>query len=232
MILGDQQVGSAVAIVIAGDDSPRFLELNLVKTNIGGDVLETISPKIAEQTHFTLAVFRFADCDQIDPAIVVIVDGSHTVGADPVRLRELDLIESFAMIVAPEGKRRRPSPEMSKSKIHPAIVIEIQYRNSEFRTRDTLHGKSGFEFPLPWILENSRWGEIAGHDQIDGAVIVNIRSNRCDSRGGLRQASFLGHVGKRSIPIIAKHHIGQRFVVKKSRKLLAWLRDGTSRQRG
>ncbi len=84
VILRDQQVGSAVAIVIAGDDGARLFELNLVETNVGGDVFETISPKIAEQPHFAPALFGFADGDEIDPAVIVVVEGGDAVGANPV----------------------------------------------------------------------------------------------------------------------------------------------------
>jgi len=43
--------------------------------DIGSDVLESIRAEIAKQADFTLAVAGFADGDQIDPAVVVVVDG-------------------------------------------------------------------------------------------------------------------------------------------------------------
>ena len=75
VILRDQQIGGAVAIVVAGDDGARIFELNLVEANVGGDIFESIGAEIAEEAHFALAVFRFADRDEIDPAVVVVVDG-------------------------------------------------------------------------------------------------------------------------------------------------------------
>ena len=41
-----------------------FFELNLVETNVGSDVFETIGPEIAEQLDFALALFGFADGDR------------------------------------------------------------------------------------------------------------------------------------------------------------------------
>ena len=110
VILRDEQVGRAVVVVVAGDDGARIFELNLVEANVGGDVFESVRPKIAEQPHFALAVFRFADGDEVDPAVVVVVEGGDAVGADPVGLGEFHLLEDLAVIVAPESESRaRPS---------------------------------------------------------------------------------------------------------------------------
>ena len=87
MILRDQQIGGAVVVVVAGDDGAGIVELNLVEADIGGDVFKSVGAEIAEQPHFTLAVFRFANGDEIDPAVVVVVEGSDAESANPVQLR-------------------------------------------------------------------------------------------------------------------------------------------------
>src|SRR5207302_2530149 len=51
MILRDEQVGSAVVVVVNGDDGARIFKLNLVETNIGSDVFESVGTEIAEQSH-------------------------------------------------------------------------------------------------------------------------------------------------------------------------------------
>src|SRR5580704_4323409 len=128
VVLSDQQVDGAIVVVVSGDDGARIFELNLVQANIGGDVFEAIGPEIAEEFDLALALFRFTDRDEIDPAVVVVVEGSHAIGADPVRLGKLYLIEGFAMVVVPEsqGWRAPLRCHLSKRKVHPAVVIEIE----------------------------------------------------------------------------------------------------------
>ena len=102
VILRDEQICSAVAIVVASDDGARIFELNLVEADVGGDILETIWPKVAEQTHFAFAILCFADGGDVDPAIVVVVDGSHAEGTHPVCLGQFHAVEALAVIVVPE----------------------------------------------------------------------------------------------------------------------------------
>ena len=75
--------------------------MNLVEANIGSDVLKTIGTEIAEQAHFPFAIFGFAHSDEIDPAVVVVVEGGDAVSADPICLRQFDKVEALAMVVAP-----------------------------------------------------------------------------------------------------------------------------------
>src|SRR5947207_11232553 len=84
MILSDEQVGGAVVVEVSGDDGARILELNFVEANVGADVFEPIRPQVAEQAHFAFAVFRLAYRDEINPAIVVVVEGGDSESADPV----------------------------------------------------------------------------------------------------------------------------------------------------
>ena len=60
MVLGDEQVGRAVVVVVSGDDGARIFELNFVEANVGSDVLPSIRAEIAEQLDFAFAVFRLA----------------------------------------------------------------------------------------------------------------------------------------------------------------------------
>ena len=81
-------------------------EMNLVEADVGGDVFESVRAEVAEEADFALAVFGFADGDQVDPAVVVVVEGGDAKGADPVGLGKLDLVEGFAVVVAPESESR------------------------------------------------------------------------------------------------------------------------------
>ena len=59
VILRDQQIGGAVAVVVAGDDGARIFELNLVEADVGGDIFESVGAEIAEETDFAFAIWRF-----------------------------------------------------------------------------------------------------------------------------------------------------------------------------
>ncbi len=106
MILGDEQIGGAVAVVVAGDDGARIFELNLVEADVGGDVFEAVRTEIAEEPHFALAIGSFADSDEIDPAVVVVVDGGDAEGAHPICRGQCHRLEASALVVAPESEPR------------------------------------------------------------------------------------------------------------------------------
>src|ERR1019366_939086 len=127
-VLRDQKISGAVVVVIADNDGARLFELNLVEAGFGGDIFPSIGAEIAEETDFTFTVFRLADSDEIDPAVVVVVDGGDTVGANPARLWQLHLLEGFAMVVTPERETRTSA--VRKGEVHPSVVIEIENGDS------------------------------------------------------------------------------------------------------
>ena len=123
MILRDEQIGCAVVVVVAGDDGARIFELNFVEADVGGDVFESVGTEIAEESDFALAVGSFADGDEIDPAVVVVVEGGDAVGAGPVGGGQRNLLE-LAVIVAPESQAGC-SP-VGEGEVHPAVVVEVE----------------------------------------------------------------------------------------------------------
>ena len=131
VILRDEQVRGAVAVVVARNDSAWIFELNLVETNVGGDVFESVGAEVAKQAHFTLTFFRFADRDEIDPAIVVIVEGGDTEGTDPVGFQFSKLLKGCTVIVSPQSQRRYP--RAAKRNIHPAVMVEIKDSGSRIQ---------------------------------------------------------------------------------------------------
>ena len=106
VVLCDQQIDGAIVVVVTGDDGAWLFELNLVETDVGGDVFPSIGAEIAEETNFAFAVFGFADRDQIDPAVVVVVDGSDAESATPICLGQRHLLEALAVVITPEHKSR------------------------------------------------------------------------------------------------------------------------------
>ena len=102
MILRDQEIDSAVVVVVSGNDGARLFELNLVESNVDGDVFPSAGTKIAEEADFALAVFRLADSDEIDPPIVVVVDSGDALGNVKIRLRERHGSKTLSAIVMPK----------------------------------------------------------------------------------------------------------------------------------
>ena len=99
MILRDEQIGGTVTVVIAGDDAAGIFQNDFVEANLGGDVLETVGTKIAKQTYLAFAIGSFTDSNQIDPAVVIVVDGSDTPAARPIDFRQGNGIESLRFLV-------------------------------------------------------------------------------------------------------------------------------------
>ncbi len=106
--------------------------MDFIESDVGGDILETVRTKIAEELNFTLSVRSFTDRDKINPAIVVVVERGNTVSLCPTCFWKLHRIEVFTAIVMPETYCGRAP--MCKCEIHPAIVIEIKRGDPHCRT--------------------------------------------------------------------------------------------------
>ena len=151
VVLGDEQVGRAVVVVVSGDDRTRIFELNLVEAHIGSDVFPSIRPEIAEQLDFAFAVFRLADSSEVHPAVVVVVEGGDAVGARPVGFGKFDLLEGFAVIVAPQLNRW--------SLMRCGNVTER------------------FKFPLAWVSKKRHARNVCSNCEVDGTIVVVISAD-------------------------------------------------------
>ena len=75
-------------------------------------------------------MYRFlADDSQIDPAVVVVVEGNNAVGPVPIVFRQWNPLEGLALIVAPKGDRIQTP--MREREVHPAIMVEVERRNAK-----------------------------------------------------------------------------------------------------
>ncbi len=84
VVLRDEQIDGAIVVVVAGDDGARIFQLNFVEPDIGGDIFESVGAEVAEEPDLAFAVFGFADGDEVDPAVVVVVEGGDAEGTDPI----------------------------------------------------------------------------------------------------------------------------------------------------
>ena len=152
VILRDEQIGGAVVVVVAGDDGARIFELNLVEADVGGDVFEAVRTEIAEESNFSFAFFRFADGDEIDPAVVVIVEGGDAEGSDPVGFGQRHVSKLLPWLLrqrvsagAPQCvKARSIQPSWSKSR---TATPRSAATDAIVRARN---------FPSRWIFKLSR----------------------------------------------------------------------------
>ena len=80
-------------------------------------------------------VHALADSDEINPAIVIEIDRSDSRSTLPIQIRQRNPLKAFAFFIAPQTDSRRTG--MSESKVHPAVLIEIEGHHTHWR-RQTL----------------------------------------------------------------------------------------------
>ena len=139
VILRDEQVSGAIAVVVSGDDGARIFELNLVEADFGGDIFETVGAEIAEQAHLAAPISSFADCNEVDPAVVVVVKGGHAISADPVGFGRRMRSNQFPLSLSIPCPSAPPKHNAGRScqrdgVVHPLVVIKIQRSNSDRRS--------------------------------------------------------------------------------------------------
>ncbi len=76
--------------------------MNLIQTNIGRDIFETVRTEITKEPDFTLAIGSFTYGDQVNPAVVVVIEGRYAPAANPVRSGKSNGIEALSLMVTPE----------------------------------------------------------------------------------------------------------------------------------
>src|SRR6266849_4462956 len=92
------------------------------------DVREAGRAEIAQQTQFAAGV-GFPDSNEIEPAVVVVVDRGEPPSALPAEIGKGDTFEALAFDVAPQADAGRSS--VRKSEVHPAVFIEIEGNHAD-----------------------------------------------------------------------------------------------------
>ena len=121
--LRNDEIGVAVAGEIRDGDGARLREFDGIEMHFFGDVGPAFCAEIAEQAEFAAAA-GFAGGDEIEPAVVVVIDGGNSPAALPAEIRKRDALEMLAVDVAPEADAGRAC--VRESEIHPAIFVEVE----------------------------------------------------------------------------------------------------------
>src|SRR5579872_1388544 len=88
-----------------------------------GDVGPAFCAEIAEQPQFG-ARAGFTHSDEIEPAVIVIIDGGDAPSSLPAEIRKRDALEMFAINVAPKADTR--CARVRESEIHPTVFVEVE----------------------------------------------------------------------------------------------------------
>src|SRR5712675_2731520 len=105
--------------------------------NLTGDVSETGRAQVAEETDLTAGA-GLAESDEIEPAVIVVIDGGDSKAAIPTQVRQLHALETFAFNIAPQADAGRAC--VGESQIHPSVFIEIE-RDDTNRWRKDFYGE-------------------------------------------------------------------------------------------
>ncbi len=184
------------------------LRCDLVEADVGGDVFPPIGTEVAEEAHFAFAVLGFANGDKVDPAVVVVVERGDAEAASPVRLGQCDLLEGLRFVVAPERESGRSV--MGEGEVHPVVMVKIEHCYGD----GAGHGRAPWfacrKLALAWILKD--YSRLARDYQVDSPVVVVVGPNRrrvLRTGGGTGQTRRACNIGKRTVAIVAPHHVGR-----------------------
>jgi len=80
--LCNDNVGAAISGDIADRDGAGLLKLEAVEMNLAGDIGKTGRAEIAQQTDFAAGP-GLTNGDEVEPAVIVVVDGGDPEAALP-----------------------------------------------------------------------------------------------------------------------------------------------------
>src|SRR6266403_1014404 len=87
------------------------------------DVGPTLISQIAQKAKLA-AVAGFACGNDVEPAVVIVINGRNSPSALPGEIGDRDTLEFFSVHIAPQADAGRA--DMSESEVHPAVFIEVK----------------------------------------------------------------------------------------------------------
>src|SRR5579859_5903766 len=175
--------------------------------NILLDVGPAFCSEVAQDAKLPPAA-RFANGDEVEPAIVVIIDCGNSPAALPAEIGKWNAFEMLSVDVAPKADPR--STGVCESEIHPAVLIEVECNNANCGRKiffiQVNRGKRS-EFSFARIEIDRSAIAPARNNKINCAIIVEIR--RHDSSAGSIEAEsgFPGNVGESVVAVVAPKNV-------------------------
>ena len=208
--LRHNQIRRAVARHIGGNQSARRVQHHAVQAQRVAHIFKAAVSAIAEDAH-PRPRFRFHNCRQINPAVVVDVDGRNAPSPQSAMQREFHSFKPPANVfrssnIAPQRQSRRT--RMGHGNIHPAVFDVVQHGNTLGRRQLLIFIKSLCRiFPFSRIHINQRRCSIAGYCQVHGAVVVEVGKNRGSRPSASAQPRRLCLLAKCSVAVVAPQDV-------------------------
>src|SRR3954453_13669416 len=199
ILLRDQQIGSAISVEVRSDQSARLVKFYGVEADFIRDVLEAIRTEVSKESNLA-AIRRFPNDCEIDPTIIVKVDGCDSPALLPPHLRQRNLLEVVSIYVSPQS--HSGSIGVGESKIHPAVLVEIQSSHSSSFGGDFLRPRTlGFKCTFSLIDVNAGCRISRSEHQIDRTVVIHVTGQHHAGSTAL-DGGLLRHVSKRVISVV------------------------------
>ena len=127
----------------------RLRQLHGIEMHVFGDVGPAAGAEIAEQAQLAAAAVGFAGGDEIEPAVVVVIDRGNSPAALPAEIGQLHALEALPFHVAPQADAGRAC--VRESEIHPAVFVEVERDHADGGRQifflEIDRGASGVNFP-------------------------------------------------------------------------------------
>src|SRR5260221_7761143 len=175
--------------------------------NLARDVRKAGCAEIAQEAQFA-ARAGFAGGNEVEPAIVVVIEGGESPAPLPSEIRQLDPLKPLAFDIAPQADARRSG--VGEGEVHPPVFIEIERDDADSRRKIffcEIDAGQRREFAFPRIQVDRCALAAAGKNKIDGAIVVEIGSDEAGAGGVDAQSRFSGNVGERAVAVVAPENV-------------------------
>jgi len=119
----------------------------------------------------------------------------------PIDFRQSDLFERLPLLVLPERDAVAAPIRVTESEVHPAIVIEVEYRDGVCAAPSRERSASG-EGPLSRILKDCCGASKTGDHDVHSSIVVVVGSHNRRVETSRGKPSLAADIGKCAVSII------------------------------